>query len=112
MKKIFLLGLHLLSCIKEEPELNAEHLAIPHKAQTSETKKDSIHLQLGTPSPLASDDDYLIIKDQYALSYNHSRNVNNWVEWKTEAKDYGKVKRYSGQFIPELSLPESWIRPR
>ena len=70
----------------------------------------SIHLELNTPTDADSSDDYLIVRQQYALSYNKNRNVNNWVSWELNKDWYGDAKRFSGNFITDTSLPLSFYR--
>ncbi|MCL5070795.1 MAG: DNA/RNA non-specific endonuclease [Actinobacteria bacterium] len=70
----------------------------------------SIHISLGKPTDLDSSDDYIIIRSQYVLSYNHNKNVPNWVAWELNADWFGDVDRYSGNFITDTSLPAGWYR--
>ena len=74
----------------------------------------SIHLALGNPSDATTDpanyDNYLLINDQYALSYNRDKAIPNWVSWHLEASNLGSTERYEGQFIPDDRLPEGWYR--
>lgn len=41
----------------------------------------SIHLEMGIPLDDNASNDYLIIRPQYALSYNQQLNVANWISW-------------------------------
>jgi endonuclease G len=72
----------------------------------------SIHLALGTPVDADPSDDWLMIKPQYALSYNPSHLGANWVSWELNAGYYGGSGRHKGKFIPDDSLPEGWYRVR
>ena len=65
----------------------------------------SVHLALGAPQRPATDDDYLMIKPQYALSYSRQRNVANWVSWNLDASYFGPVPRHKGKFLSDASLP-------
>jgi endonuclease G len=73
----------------------------------------SLYLSLGNPSNAtesASDaDNYLMIKPEYALSYNRERGGPNWVVWHVTISDLGKVKR-KDDFRPDSSLPSGWPR--
>lgn len=70
----------------------------------------SDHLSLGRPVDSDSTDDYLIVRHQYALSYNRNLNVPNWVAWNLNKDWYGDVSRYSGNFITDTSLPDGIYR--
>ncbi|AUX21260.1 DNA/RNA non-specific endonuclease [Sorangium cellulosum] len=77
------------------------------------------HLELGVPAradlragqgQAAASDDHLMIKPQYALSYNRSRNVANWVSWRLDAASFGATPRYRGKFLADGALPDGWYR--
>lgn len=74
----------------------------------------SRHLALGNPSNAVSDPNqpanYLIVRDQYALSYSRDRGIPNWVSWHLQASDLGPVDRYEGRFFTDTSLPQGWYR--
>src|SRR6478672_6135006 len=42
---------------------------------------------LGLPVDDDASDDYVMDKGEYVVSYNHVRNVPNWVSWKIDASD-------------------------
>lgn len=98
MKKTLLLAIVFLS-----------QLFIPEqKAQLIHT--ESIHLEMGIPLDNNASNDYLIIRPQYALSYNSELNIANWVSWNLNKNWYGSVPRYSGNFIQDTSLPAEFYR--
>ncbi len=68
----------------------------------------SIHAVLGVPFDKDSSDDYIIIRDQYVISYNKNTNICNWVAWELDSGWFGSVSRYSGNFIADTSLPENF----
>ncbi|XHX79358.1 MAG: DNA/RNA non-specific endonuclease [Stenomitos frigidus ULC029] len=73
----------------------------------------SVHLALGNPSnatasPL-SPDNYLMVKPEYALSYNSSKRIPNWVSWQLNESWLGTVRR-SNDFRPDDQLPAAWYR--
>lgn len=74
----------------------------------------SRHLALGNPSGAVADPaqptNYLISRDQYALSYHRDRGIPTWVSWHLQAADLGTTPRYSGPFITDTSLPAGWPR--
>jgi endonuclease G len=70
----------------------------------------SIHLLMGTPSstPNSLDrDDFLLLKRQYALSYNSSKGTANWVSWQLNASWIGEVDRCKS-FSPDPTLPRGF----
>jgi len=71
-----------------------------------------IHTKLGVPLDNNHEDDILIIRPQYILSYNPARNVANWVSWQLDASWIGAEERYSGQFKQDTLLPDSLYRVR
>lgn len=73
----------------------------------------SIHLTFGNPSGaainLATPDNYLLDKLQYALSYNRSRGTSNWVSWYLSSSWIGSAPRQN-DFRPDGSLPSGWYQ--
>jgi len=73
---------------------------------------DSAHLALGNPSEataeIRNENNYLIVRSQYALSYNRSKNIANWVSWQLDASWLGRLPR--SPFMPDPSLPQGWYR--
>lgn len=71
------------------------------------------NLTLGNPSNAQSDTsfsaNYLIVKDQYALSYNSKTHTANWVSWHLSQAWKGNAKR-SSSFYREKTLPVNWYR--
>ncbi|MGA1307360.1 MAG: DNA/RNA non-specific endonuclease [Candidatus Kapaibacteriota bacterium] len=74
------------------------------------TETTSIHLEMGIPLDGNASNDYLIIRPQYALSYNQQLNIANWVSWNLHRGWYGDVPRFSGNFIQDTSLPAEFYR--
>lgn len=70
----------------------------------------SVHLALGAPRDATPDDDYLMIKPQYALSYNRQRNLANWVSWNLDASYFGPIPRHKGKFLVDSSLPSGFYQ--
>lgn len=76
----------------------------------------SVHLILGNPSGATRDvtnaDNFLMLKPQYALSYNKSKSIANWVSWQLNQKWLGNTPRckVGGQdgFAPDTSLPSGF----
>ena len=70
----------------------------------------SIHLAMGVPTDDSPDDDHLMRKLQYALSYNSARNVANWVSWQLDETWFGPVPRHKGKFLEDRDLPQGFRR--
>lgn len=75
-------------------------------------KATSVHLTMGIPTDGDDSDDYLMIKPQYALSYNKKLNDPNWVSWNLNATYFGDVPRFKGKFIADASLPSDFYKVR
>lgn len=75
----------------------------------------SVHLLMGVPGgAVASVDhptDYLLIKPQYALSYNRDRNLANWASWQLNKSWLGNAERQN-DFRPDVTLPKEWYKVR
>ncbi len=73
----------------------------------------SVHLRLGNPSNavanVAKPDNYLMVKPQYALSYNRSKGTPNWVSWQLNSTWLGETERQNN-FRPDPQLPVGWYR--
>jgi endonuclease G len=80
------------------------------------TNSESPHLLLGNPSGakdnIDSPNNYLMVKEQYALSYNRSNGTANWVAWEVNQSWLEDAKRQDN-FRPDPSLPKQWkgIKP-
>lgn len=73
----------------------------------------SVHLLLGnasgaTPTKLTPDN-YLMVKNQYALSYNQSKGTANWASWQLNKSWLGNAERQDN-FRPDNTLPSGWVR--
>ena len=70
-------------------------------------------LLLGNPSGAtmdpANENNYLMIKPQYTLSYNRSRGIANWVAWRLDSSWIGNAPRQD-DYRPDPDLPEGWYQ--
>ena len=70
-------------------------------------------LLLGNPSnatpDIANENNYLMVKPQYSLSYNRSRATANWVAWRLDSTWIGTAPRQD-DFRPDPALPDGWYR--
>ena len=73
----------------------------------------SSHLKLGNPTNattnLIDNENFLIIKKQYALSYNNKKHIANWVSWELSKSWLGTSPRQD-DFRPDNSLPSNWYK--
>jgi endonuclease G len=74
---------------------------------------DNDHMFFGNPSNAAftpdSTNNYLMRKDQYALSYSRDRGIPNWVSWHLFASDIGTAPRQD-DYREDNTLPDGWYR--
>ncbi|MCY7376397.1 MAG: DNA/RNA non-specific endonuclease [Pyrinomonadaceae bacterium] len=70
-------------------------------------------LLLGNPSnateDIANENNYLMHKPQYSLSYNRSRATANWVAWRLDTSWIGTAPRQD-DFRPDTVLPAGWYQ--
>lgn len=92
-------------------------ISTPAKVQRlslAQNPSSSVHLTLGNPSNASSinNDDYLMQKPQYVLSYNKTKAIPNWVSWQLNQSWLGEAPRQN-DFRPDDALPSSWdhIKP-
>lgn len=83
---------------------------VPVKPSKNVPKDASIHLAMGVPTDDSPDDEYLMRKPQYALSYNSKRNVANWVSWELNESWFGSAPRLKGKFLEDRELPAEFKR--
>lgn len=80
---------------------------------TSGTHSPEEHLIMGNPSNATTDVNnplnYLMLKEQYALSYNRDRATPNWVSWHLDSTWLGSAPRQD-DFRPDPTLPADWYR--
>lgn len=70
-------------------------------------------LLLGNPSnatpDIANENNYLMVKPQYSLSYNRSKATPNWVAWRLDTSWLGSTPRQD-DYRPDPDLPTGWYR--
>lgn len=72
------------------------------------TQAGQEHLLLGNPSGAGVDpNNYLMVKPQYALSYNRDRATANWASWQLNDSWLGETKRQD-DFREDPTLPPDW----
>jgi DNA/RNA endonuclease G (NUC1) len=72
---------------------------------------DEDPLLLGNPSGatanIANENNYLMIKPQYSLSYSRANATPNWVAWRLDASWLGTAPRQD-DYRPDPDLPAAW----
>jgi DNA/RNA endonuclease G (NUC1) len=63
----------------------------------------------GATSSVSNENNYLMIKPQYTLSYNRSRATPNWVGWRIASIWLGDSGR-NDSFRPDTTLPSGWYQ--
>lgn len=68
---------------------------------------------LGNPSnatpDISNENNYLMVKPQYTISYNRSKATPNWVAWRLESSWLGSTPRQD-DFRPDSTLPIGWYQ--
>jgi endonuclease G len=92
---------------------NRHNAPTPFQLTQAPTGPD-VNLLLGNPSQATSDpgtsgNNYLILRPQYALSYNNTKRIPNWSSWQLNRSWIGQAPRQSS-FRPDPTLPDKWYR--
>lgn len=73
----------------------------------------NINLTMGNPSGAttntAFENNYLLDKPQYVMSYNRSRATSNWVSWYLNSSSTGSATRQN-DFRADVTLPSGWYQ--
>lgn len=71
----------------------------------------SVHLTMGNPNAgaIVNDDNYLMDKPEFSLSYNRSRGTANWVSWHLADEWIGTLVRVDS-FRADPEVPPDWFR--
>ena len=56
---------------------------------------------------VGTDTNYLMVKNNYTMSYNNKTLCPNWVGWHLDMDDIGDAPR-SNKFVADKALPDSW----
>jgi endonuclease G, mitochondrial len=101
-----LLAAVFAACVAYAPE-TAKRSQAPSPADVAANP----HLAFGDPSGAAAGDpnNFLLIGEGYALSYNNSLGTANWVSWRTRRADLGPAIPRP-EFRPDDRLPPDFVR--
>jgi endonuclease G len=90
--------------------LNIDDFSINDNAGTGVATRDD-NMAMGNPSGAVtlttSSNNYLMVKSQYALSYNNSRGIPNWVSWHLSTAWKGTAARCDC-FTSDATLPSTF----
>jgi endonuclease G len=90
-----------------------EPAKIPDAPISNVEQAQKTYLALGNPSnatqSVSNADNYLMVNNAYALSYNNSRGGANWVAWRISETDFGAAERQN-DFRPDPNLPKTFTR--
>jgi endonuclease G, mitochondrial len=93
------------------PEIALVSAAAAKRPVPTDTGLNNPNLAMGNPSNATPDvsnaDNYLLVRDQYAMSYNKDHKTPNWVSWQLDTDWLGSSGR-SGPFAPDPALPASF----
>ncbi len=82
----------------------------PAPPVTTVEEAQRVYLALGNPTSAASGpDNFLVVRNAYALSFNNSRGIANWVAWRISENDFGAAERQNN-FRPDPGLPKNLTR--
>jgi endonuclease G, mitochondrial len=91
--------------------LNVDDFSITDNITEAATREDN--LAMGNPSNAVTDvgfpNNYLLVKTQFALSYNNSRGTANWVSWHLSTSWKGLAARCDC-FTQDASLPTGFFK--
>ncbi|RCJ36903.1 nuclease [Nostoc minutum NIES-26] len=95
------------------PLMGVVSLTLLLRSQKAPAQSSSVHLTMGNPTGAVTStsypNNYLMSKSQYALSYNNTTRIPNWVSWQLNNSWLGSAPRQD-DFRADTSLPSTWYR--
>lgn len=92
--------------------INIDEIQVTNNPGSTTPTRDN-NLGMGNPSGatsvIANENNYLMDKQMYTLSYNRSRGIPNWVSWHLSTAWKGNAPR-STSFNADNTLPSGWNR--
>ena len=93
--------------------LNIDDITITDNASGGGTATRDDNMGMGNPSgattSTSNSNNYLMVKTQYALSYNNSKGMANWVSWHLSTAWKGTATRCDC-FTQDASLPSGYFK--
>lgn len=83
---------------------------LPSPTLTAGAVVPNAQAALGVPIDRTGQDEMLLVKPQYVVSYNRFRNAPNWAAWRLSAGDLGDTGRTRNGFSPDPQLPDGVYR--
>jgi endonuclease G len=98
---LVLLGAATVACAS----LRSSSADGPPPAATPQELDANIHLALGLPTDADAQDELLLDRGEFIVSYSPELNTPNWVAWRLNQQDLGRIERGSS-FYQDPLLPE------
>lgn len=94
--------------------INIDEITVNPYSSTTTVPGDNDNMLLGNPSNAVADavnsqNNYLMAKTYYSMSYNRSRAEPNWVSWHIYSGDLGSTARQD-DFRADVTLPSGWYQ--
>src|SRR5207248_6889700 len=102
---------HVVSAVAADAQ--ARSVPLQQNVTVSGVLPDEDPLTFGNPSNatanVANENNYLMVKPQYTLSYNRSKGTPNWVAWRLDSSWIGGAPRQD-DYRPDPALPAGWYQ--
>jgi DNA/RNA endonuclease G (NUC1) len=103
-------GLHVVTAVASD--LEGRTAPVQTNVNVSGTFPNEDPLLFGNPSNalpvVENENNYLMVKAAYSMSYNRGRNEANWVAWRLDSSWIGSAN--DGNFAPDTTLPAGWYQ--
>ena len=104
-------GIHAVTAVASDAE--ARTVNLNQNLNISVPLPDEDPLIFGNPSnatgDITNENNYLMQKPQYTISYNRSKGEPNWVAWRLDSSWVGGAPRQN-DYRPDTSLPAGWYQ--
>ncbi len=104
-------GIHVVTAIAADAQMRTANVNQNINVNVPLPNEDP--LLLGNPSgatgDIANENNYLMVKPQYSLSYNRSKATPNWTAWRLDGSWLGSAPRQD-DFRPDPELPAGWYQ--
>ena len=104
-------GVHVVTAVASDAQARTVNLTQNLTVNAPLPNDDP--LLLGNPTnatgDIANENNYLMIKPQYQLSYNRSKATANWTAWRLDTSWIGDTPRQD-DFRPDPALPVGWYQ--